>query len=153
LENGKSFVIRAEGVSDQNVYIQSAALNGKPYNKSFIRHDDLMGGGELVVRMGSRPNVHWGIGIGNEPVSRIDAPEFVQVPVIKAAGQTFRGRLRISFDAIEGNVYYTTDGSEPDGRSQKFTAPFLITGDTTVKAVAIAPYGRPSQVATARYHR
>ncbi len=69
LENGKSFVIRARGVSDRNVYIQSATLNGKPYNKSFFCYTtDLMAGGELVFQMGPRPNPKWGVGAGNEPV-------------------------------------------------------------------------------------
>ena len=90
LENGKSFVVRARGISERNIYIQSATLNGKPYNKSFLLHDDLMAGGELVFQMGPRPNLNWGTGAGNEPVSRIDGPEIVPVPVIKAAGQTFQ---------------------------------------------------------------
>src|SRR5678816_4157248 len=42
LENGKSFVVRARDVSDSNVYIQSATLNGRPYSKSFLMHGDLM---------------------------------------------------------------------------------------------------------------
>jgi putative alpha-1,2-mannosidase len=59
LENGKSFAIKARGVSDHNVYIQSATLNGKRYSKSFISHRDLMNGGELTFVMGSTPNVSW----------------------------------------------------------------------------------------------
>ena len=55
-----------------------------------------MAGGELVFRMGPRPNLKWGTGTGNEPVSRIAGREIVPVPVIKAAGQTFRGRQEIS---------------------------------------------------------
>src|SRR5690349_5790835 len=41
-ENGKSFTIKTRDVSDRNVYVQSATLNGKPYNKSFLLHEDLM---------------------------------------------------------------------------------------------------------------
>ena len=156
LENRKSFVVRARDVSDRNIYIQSATLNGRPYGKSFLLHDDLMRGGELVFRMGPRPNLGWGTGRGNEPVSGISAPEIVPVPVIKASGQMFRGQLEISVDRIDGkrgNLYYTLDGSEPDTRSQIFTKPFLIKTDATVKALAIAADGRRSQVVTAKYHR
>lgn len=153
LDDGKTFVIRAEGISDRNIYIQSATLNGKAYNKSFLRHDDLVAGGELVFHLGPQPNQRWGVGRANEPVSRIAGPEIVPVPVIKAAGQTFRGRLEISLGGSEGNVHYTTDGSEPDARSRKFTAPFFIDADTAVKALAIAADGRCSLVATAKYHR
>ena len=156
LENRKSFVIRAVDISERNVYIQSATLNGRAYNKSFLLHDDLMAGGELVFQMGPRPNPRWGTGTGNEPVSRIDAPEIVPAPVIRAAGQTFRDRLEISLAAIgagSANLYFTTDGSEPNASSRRFTRPFVIEADTTVKALAIAADGRRSLVATAKYHR
>jgi predicted alpha-1,2-mannosidase len=156
LENGKSFVVRAVNSSDRNVYIQSARLNGRPYNKSLLLHDDLMAGGELVFVMGPRPNVTWGVGSGNEPVSRIADPEIVPVPVIKAAGKTFRGRLQISLAGIDGTsvkLYYTTDGSEPSAQSREYTRPFFIEADTTVKAFAISANGRRSRVATAKYHR
>ena len=154
LENGKSFVIRARGVSDRNIYIQSATLNEKPFRKSFFTHDDLMAGGELVFQMGPQPNFKWGTGPGNEPVSRIDGSEIVPVPVIKAAGQTFRGRLKIELIAIGANsVHYTLDGSDPDPSSPKFTKPIVIEADATVKALAIAGDGRRSRYATAKFHR
>jgi predicted alpha-1,2-mannosidase len=155
LENGKLFVVKARGVSDRNVYIQSATLNGKPYNKSFLLHDDLITGGELIFRMGPRSNPHWGTGPGNEPVSRIAGREIVPVPVIKASGQTFRDRLEVSLVGIgkAATLHYTTDGSEPDFKSPRFTRPFTINTDTTVKALAIAADGRRSHVAVAKFHR
>src|SRR5689334_7721104 len=136
LENRNTFVVRTVNASERNVYIQSARLNGKPYRKSFLSHDDLMAGGELVFTMGPRPNTRWGVGAGNEPVSRIVAPEIVPVPVIKAAGQTFRGRLQIDIVSINRKpveLYYTIDGSEPSAKSPRFTTAFFIDADTTVK--------------------
>jgi hypothetical protein len=167
LENGKSFVVRTRGISDRNIYVQSATLNGRRYDKSFIRHEDLMAGGELVFEMGARPNYKWGTGPGNEPVSRIDGSEIVPVPVIKATGQTFRGKLEVRLIPIGRpsiflktipiswgvRVRYTIDGSEPDSTSPEFTRPFVIDADTTVKARAIAPNGSQSQVVTAKFHR
>jgi hypothetical protein len=153
---GKAFVIRAVNASARNVYIQSATLNGKPYRKSFFFHDDLVKGGELVFVMGPRPNVRWGVGAGNEPVSRIAGPEIVPVPVIKAAGQTFRGRMQIDLAAIDGKpvaIYYTTDGSDPSAKSQRFTTSFFIEADTIVKALSVAADGSHSLVATASFHR
>ena len=152
LENGKSFVVRAENASDRNVYIQSAKLNETTYNKSYLQHGDLMAGGELVFQMGPRPNPLWGSGPGKEPVSRVDSPPVVPVPVIQAAGQTFRGRLEISLTGME-SLHYTTDGTEPGVNSPKFTRPFFIDADTTVKAVAITPKLQRSLVVTATYHR
>ena len=156
LENGKGFVVRAVNASERNVYIQSATLNSRPYNKSYIRHGDLMNGGELVFQMGPRPNLLWGSGPGREPFSRIDLPRIVPTPVIQAAGQTFRGRLKINLAGIENqavNLHYTTDGTEPGFNSPKFVRPFFIDADTTVKAVAITPNLQRSSVVTAKYHR
>ncbi|HWF89503.1 MAG TPA: GH92 family glycosyl hydrolase, partial [Pyrinomonadaceae bacterium] len=153
---GKSFVVQAVNASERNVYIQSARLNGRPYKKSFLLHDDLVKGGELVLVMGPRPNARWGVGPGNEPVSRITAPEIVPVPLIKAAGQTFRGQTQIEIASLDNKpveLFYTTDGSEPSAKSQRFTEPFFIAADATVKALAIAADGRRSQVVTAKYHR
>lgn len=57
LENGKAFTIIAENASSENIYIQSAALNGKPYNETFIKHEDIINGGELRFVMGSKPKL------------------------------------------------------------------------------------------------
>ena len=61
LANGKTFTIVAKGNSEKNVYIKSATLNGKPYNKCWIHHDDIMNGGTLEFTMSSKPNRKWGI--------------------------------------------------------------------------------------------
>jgi predicted alpha-1,2-mannosidase len=59
LESGKSFKITTKKMSDKNKYIKSALLNGKPYNKAWIMHDDIMNGGELILEMDSKPSA-WG---------------------------------------------------------------------------------------------
>lgn len=61
LEDGKSFVIEAENVSDKNFYIQSATLNGVPFNKTAISHQQIVQGGILHFVMGSEPNKSWGL--------------------------------------------------------------------------------------------
>ena len=55
LPNGKSFRITAKNNSPENIYIQSIELNGQPYRKAFIRHQDIVLGGELVYYMGPTP--------------------------------------------------------------------------------------------------
>lgn len=52
---GGTFTIRTEDNSDSNRYIQSITLNGAPYNKGYICHEDIAAGGELVINMGSEP--------------------------------------------------------------------------------------------------
>ncbi|MDO4782293.1 MAG: GH92 family glycosyl hydrolase [Capnocytophaga felis] len=53
LPNGKTFTIIAENVSAENMYIQSATLNGKPLDRTFITDEELKAGGELKFVMGS----------------------------------------------------------------------------------------------------
>lgn len=60
LGNGKVFEIVARNNSARNVYIQSATLDGKPWNKPWFSHADIAGGGRLVFIMGPEPNKDWG---------------------------------------------------------------------------------------------
>ena len=61
LDNGKEFVIKANNLSADNFYIQSATLNGKPWHNSWITHTHIIKGGELIFEMGKKPNKTWGI--------------------------------------------------------------------------------------------
>ena len=56
LENGKTFEVKADKVSDKNRYVKSVKLNGKPYTKGFITQQDIMDGGTLTFEMTSSPN-------------------------------------------------------------------------------------------------
>ncbi|WP_207513722.1 GH92 family glycosyl hydrolase [Longitalea luteola] len=69
LENGKKFTVEAVNNSKDNVYIQSATLNGKPLQKNFIRYADISHGGRLRLVMGSSPNKQRGIREEDRPYS------------------------------------------------------------------------------------
>ncbi|MGI5974704.1 MAG: GH92 family glycosyl hydrolase [Paludibacter sp.] len=56
MENGNKFVIEAKGNSKENVYIQSADLNGFVLDKNYIRYSDIVNGGKLTFEMGATPN-------------------------------------------------------------------------------------------------
>lgn len=51
LADGKTFTILAEGLSEEHKYIDSITLNGKPYTKNYITHEDILKGGILVYKM------------------------------------------------------------------------------------------------------
>ena len=59
LENGRSFQVTAHNVSARNIYIRSVTLNGKPLNRFWIRHTEIMAGGELVFEMSAEPAQSW----------------------------------------------------------------------------------------------
>ena len=69
LENGKKFIIKAHQVTNKNIYIQSAKLNGKPFDKSYLTHQQIMDGGVLDFIMGDTPNKSWASSVRSCPPS------------------------------------------------------------------------------------
>lgn len=55
----KTARITAHGLSDENIYIQSAKLNGNNHDQAWISHDFFTSGGHLEYQMGSSPS-NWG---------------------------------------------------------------------------------------------
>ncbi|GAA4805944.1 GH92 family glycosyl hydrolase [Olivibacter ginsenosidimutans] len=59
LGNGKTFQVVCQNYAPENKYIQSAKLNGVPWNKSWFSHEELRKGGKLELVMGKHPNKTW----------------------------------------------------------------------------------------------
>lgn len=59
LDNGKTFTVLAPAVSRENIYIQSVKVNGKPYDKSYLTHDQIMNGATVEFEMGPQPGEIW----------------------------------------------------------------------------------------------
>ncbi|MGA2147812.1 MAG: GH92 family glycosyl hydrolase [Bryobacteraceae bacterium] len=73
-EGGHRFTLRAAGASEGKFYIQSATLNGKPLHHPWIAHQDIVSGGELVLKMGPAPNFAWGATPADAPPSMSSKP-------------------------------------------------------------------------------
>ena len=69
LPNGKTFTIVAEHLSDANGYIGAVSLNGRPLSRPFIRHEEILKGGELHFIMQARPNKSWATDAHSRPYS------------------------------------------------------------------------------------
>lgn len=63
---GKTFTVEATNNSAENIYIQSATLNGQPYTKTYIEYADLTAGGTLRLVMGPTPS-KWGTAKKDRP--------------------------------------------------------------------------------------
>ncbi|MBX3297598.1 MAG: GH92 family glycosyl hydrolase [Acidobacteria bacterium] len=141
LENGKTFTIRADGVSAENIYVAGAMLNGRPQTKAFLNHADVMNGGELVFTMSPSPVVD---AFTEFPVSSTAG---WSAPVLTiSADRVFRQSTRVFMNTIAKDVEirYTTDGSQPTRRSKLYIAPFVIDKTTRIRAIAMPPKGQPS---------
>jgi predicted alpha-1,2-mannosidase len=74
MENGKQFIIEAVNNNKENVYIQSATLNGVQHTKNYITYSGLANGGHLKFEMDSLPNQQRGINENDRPFS-LSAPK------------------------------------------------------------------------------
>ena len=120
------FTIKAENNSGQNRYIQSITLNGKAYLKGYIRHSDIMAGGELVFHMGPEPKVWY---CAEEPESYVDRRPAVQ------------DRLFTS-SAVEAEIERVVDMLDNPRLKWMFSNCYPNTLDTTVHP-AESEDGRP----------
>jgi predicted alpha-1,2-mannosidase len=56
LPGGKRLYIQARGAEAGNFYVKAVRLKGKPLNRTFLRHEEIVGGGELEFEMSSKPS-------------------------------------------------------------------------------------------------
>jgi len=154
LENGKQFVVEAEGHSSGNVYIQSARLNGRSLEAPFISHEELSGGGKLQLTMGETEG-EFGSGKYCPFSQATTESRDVPLPSIHAPSDRFTDSLVISLSSAEpaATIRYTLDGSDPSESSERIDAPFVIRETTTIRARTIAADGRASDIASARFQR
>ncbi|WP_404336250.1 GH92 family glycosyl hydrolase [Sphingomonas sp. MMS12-HWE2-04] len=69
LAGGKRFTVIADGLSDANRYVGKVTLNGKPLDRVYLRHDEIVRGGELRFTMRAVPNKSWGASRAARPYS------------------------------------------------------------------------------------
>ena len=65
--HGRTFTVEAENNSPDNIYIQSATLNGHPLSKAWFTWKELTAGGTLCLVMGPQPNLQWGADPDDRP--------------------------------------------------------------------------------------
>ena len=70
LPNGRKFTVKAPGASEGRKYIRSARLGGKPLERAWFTHDELLEGGVLELEMSGTPCKTWGA--DNLPPSALD---------------------------------------------------------------------------------
>ena len=58
---GKAFVVTTQNNSPDNIYIQSAKLNGQPLNRCWLNYAEIAAGGTLDFVLGPQPNMQWGV--------------------------------------------------------------------------------------------
>jgi len=151
LENGKKFIIQAKDISDKNFYINAAKLNGKKHTASFLKHADIMNGGELTFTMSSKPNKNWGSGVNNEPATSISDHIIIPSPAILDATKSFKGKKTISISSPGGStILYSLTGADGKTSSGTYTTPITIDQTSTIRYYA-QQGGKSSQWVTSEF--
>ena len=74
---------------------------------------------------------------GNNNGGESETPATVAAPTISGASP-FASTSEVTLSAADGAaIHYTTDGSVPTSESQTYSAPFMLSSTTVVKAIAI----------------
>jgi predicted alpha-1,2-mannosidase len=133
LESGKSFTIQAKNSSSENKYIKSIKLNGKNYEFSYINHQDIINGGNLVFEMTHQPT-NWGTKDAFIPSTEIKEHQIVAAPFIEKGEIAFKNSTTISLKSVDKNadIYYSLGGG-----FKKYSNPFSIS-----EAISLRVYGQ-----------
>lgn len=91
---GTAFVVEAQNNSAQNVYVQSATLNGKPLTRAWLRHAEITDGGTLTLVMGPQPNQAWGSARQDRPPSVSGELEYA-APVLTPTSASITNRFTV----------------------------------------------------------
>ena len=69
LPDGKRFSIVATGLDAAHTYVGSVSLNGKPLDRAYVTHQEIVAGGELRFTMQAEPNKSWAADAATLPYS------------------------------------------------------------------------------------
>ena len=155
LDNGQHFTIRAKGASSRRRYIQSAFLDGQALSKTWISHEALLKGGELVLTMTDKPGT-WGQDEAACPVSAIEQEPIVPIPFVAKAKRVFQEQQSIELGCADpqASIFYSL---RPVGDSSatsflKYEGPLQIHDNTRLAAYA-ERQGQKSAVAEAEFFK
>lgn len=114
LENGNVFRVSTTGNSPENIYVHSMTLNGEPYAKGYLLHDDIMAGGTLQFTMGAEPNYELASNEAFAPSSTVDDSELIQVPYIVIGDLSFVDENSITLKAFDeqDEIFYSIDDGQ-----------------------------------------
>lgn len=132
LENGKTFTVATESLSETNKYIKNVYLNGSSYPYSYIKHEDVVNGGDLIFEMTDTPT-DWGTKDKHIPVTEIKEHAIVPAPFIAKGDVAFKGSTNITLETVdkEAKIFYSLGGDYIE-----YSSPFEISEKSTLKVYA-----------------
>jgi predicted alpha-1,2-mannosidase len=138
LENGKTFSVHVNNLSEGNFYIQSKKMADQAINENYIPYSSIRNGDAITFEMGSKPAVpvsgDWIAGLNELPDFRI-----VPVPAINSSSRVFDDSLLVKIQSPDPlhKIYYSVrDIYTGKGSYEFYSRPFYITKTNVVFAFA-----------------
>lgn len=129
---GKTTHIVAE--LDQSKPVSGITIDGETSYTAYIKHDLFKTGGTLQFVYNAQDKRY-----GSETlIPSVSGHELTPAPLVRSATQVFKDKLEISMCATSGqtgNIYYTTNGSNPTKKSNPYKKPFTINNNKVIKAI------------------
>jgi len=144
LENGKTFTLTANNVSDENFYIQNyTGEDRKPY----ITSDEILEGKSIDFVMGNSPAKSFGDNgvekymFDEKPL--LDYDDLIPSPYLSTSQNTFKDSLEISlsvnYPGVE--IYYNVNGDNTPDNYTKYTKPFKVYDNSKILTYALSLNG------------
>jgi glycosyl hydrolase family 92/F5/8 type C domain-containing protein len=151
LPSGKTFTIRTEG---KGPYVTSARLDGKESRRSFLRHAEIVRGGELILHLGPTPGQHWGRAPADRPSSSAPGERIVPAPFVRRGPERFRGSTEVELESAEPGamIRWTKNLAIPAGQFAPYAGPIVLDDTASIRFLAERE-GRRSPIVEAEFHR
>ena len=135
LESGNTFEIISNNNGKENVFINSAKLNGDSYSKTYLKHEDIMKGGKIVFEMSNNPNQEWGKKKEDRPYFPKKKFKYAKTPEINFSDILFLDSRTVTILATEpgAKIYFSLDGTEPTEKSTLYNNPITLVETSILK--------------------
>ena len=152
--NGRTFSIRAKDSEQGKPYVTAARLNGMPLARSYLKHEEIARGGELVLTLGSEPSLAWGRSRDQRPNSRVESEAVLPAPFLRSDADLFRDSLTVGLDCADSQatIRYAVDADAPEKTWAVYRDPITLRKSTRLRFVAELD-GRRSPVVESYLHR
>jgi predicted alpha-1,2-mannosidase len=150
LESGAELTVRTRGRGE---YVREVRLDGEPLQRSYLRHAELVAGGEVEILLSRRPGDEWGRSREHRPRSTGSPVHVIPAPFVARGEPVFREATEVALAARtpESEILFTTDRAQPVERWRLYDSPLELTDSTSIHFMARVGT-RSSPIVRADFH-